>query len=578
MPRGKPTKMKECAICRELFLPEKPSSRICSKNHYADCPICGKQMLWNTTRKVEPCSRGCRKEATRRMYVEKYGVDHPMKCKQVQENHKKAMLDKYGVEHPLQSDTIKDKIKESNRQKFGTDWALSNQEVRSKIEQTNLDRYGSTSPLGNKDIQEKSKQTCLDKYGVEYANQSEEVKDKIKESLLDRFGVDNAMKCPEVANKVSEYRKAHKEEILANIRQSFVEKYGVDNPMKVPELVDKIAQTMITRYGVKSAIQVPEFREKYIQTMLERYGVANPMQSPEIREKSIQRLNGGRISKINRKFGELLDENGIQYEYEKYISTNGMTRWYDIHILNTDILIEIDPTYTHNLIGNHWSDGIECGYHLEKTLLAIQNGYRVIHVFDWDDWDKIVDMLRDKENVYARKCKLFKISTSTANEFLDKYHLQGKCRGQLLCLGLYYNNELVQVMTFGKSRYDKKHDVELLRLCSHPKYRIVGGASKMFKFATEYYGLSNVISYCDVSKFTGEVYDAIGMKKVRTTPPQEVWSDGMSKITANLLRQQGFDRLFGTDFGKGTNNELLMIEHGWLPIEDCGQYVYEYIG
>lgn len=569
MPRGKPTKMKECAICRELFLPENPSSRICGKDHYADCPICGKQMLWNTTRKVEPCSRECRKEATRQMYIKKYGVDHPMKCKQVQENHKKAMLDKYGVEHALQSDTIKDKIKESNRQKFGADWALSNQVVRSKIEQTNLDRYGSTSPLGNREIQEKSKQTCLDKYGVEYANQSEEVKDRIKESLLDRFGVDNAMKCPEVANKVSEYRKAHREEILANIRQSFVEKYGVDNPMKVPELVDKIAQTMITRYGVKSAIQVPEFREKYIETMLHRYGVEWGFQTDIAIERS-----RNRISKPNREFAKRLNDVGLETEFELRLSKYS----YDIYILNTNILIEIDPTYTHNLIGNHWGDGIECGYHLEKTLWAIQNGYRVIHVFDWDDWDKIVNMLRDKKRVYARKCKLYKISTSIANEFLDKYHLQGKCRGQLLCLGLYHDNELVQVMTFGKSRYDKKHDVELLRLCSHPEYRVVGGASKMFKFATDYYGLSNIISYCDVSKFTGEVYEAIGMKKVRTTPPQEVWSDGMGKITANLLRQQGFDRLFGTNFGKGTNNEILMIEQGWLPIEDCGQYVYEYIG
>lgn len=329
-------------------------------------------------------------------------------------------------------------------------------------------------------------------------------------------------------------------------RKHNIEKWGVYTPMLRTDIQDKYRHTMLARYGVEYGVQL---------------------------ECAINH-QGSIISKTNRDFGNKLERAGVEYKFEFRISKYS----YDIHILNTNILIEIDPTYTHNLIGNHWSDGIECGYHLEKTLLAIQNGYRVIHVFDWDDWDKIVNMLRDKKSVYARKCKLYKISTSVANEFLDKYHLQGKCRGQLLCLGLYYNNELVQVMTFGKSRYDKKHDVELLRLCSHPEYRIVGGASKMFKFATAYYGLSNIISYCDVSKFTGEVYEAIGMKKVRTTPPQEVWSDGMSKITANLLRQQGFDRLFGANFGKGANNEILMIEHGWLPIEDCGQYVYEYIG
>ena len=132
-------------------------------------------------------------------------------------------------------------------------------------------------------------------------------------------------------------------------------------------------------------------------------------------------------------------------------------------------------------------------------------------------------------------------------------------------------------MTFGKSRYDKKYSVELLRLCTKPGYTVVGGASKLFKFATEDYGLNNIISYCDLSKFTGDVYEQLGMKLVRTTPPQEVWSKGNKKITANLLRQRGYDQLFGTNFGKGTSNEELMLKDGWLPVYDCGQRVYEYI-
>lgn len=48
-------------------------------------------------------------------------------------------------------------------------------------------------------------------------------------------------------------------------------------------------------------------------------------------------------------------------------------------------------------------------------------------------------------------------------------------------------------------------------------------------------------------------------------------------ITNNLLLQRGYDQLFGTDFGKGTSNEQLMIENGWLPVYDCGQVVYQYI-
>lgn len=47
-------------------------------------------------------------------------------------------------------------------------------------------------------------------------------------------------------------------------------------------------------------------------------------------------------------------------------------------------------------------------------------------------------------------------------------------------------------------------------------------------------------------------------------------------ITDNLLRQQGFDRLFGTSYGKGTSNEQLMLDAGFLEIYDCGQKKWRY--
>ena len=51
-------------------------------------------------------------------------------------------------------------------------------------------------------------------------------------------------------------------------------------------------------------------------------------------------------------------------------------------------------------------------------------------------------------------------------------------------------------------------------------------------------------------------------------------------ITDNLLRKYGFDRLvgkrIGESFGKNTNNEDLMIEHGFVEVYDCGQSSYIY--
>ena len=49
------------------------------------------------------------------------------------------------------------------------------------------------------------------------------------------------------------------------------------------------------------------------------------------------------------------------------------------------------------------------------------------------------------------KLELKNIPKQEANEFLDRYHLQNRCNGNIINLGLCYNNELVQIMTFKSS-------------------------------------------------------------------------------------------------------------------------------
>ena len=573
MPTGKPEKMKPCKICGEMFLPEKPSSKICNKTHYAKCPICGSQMIWNTTRSVEPCSKECRKELRKRLNIQKYGCEHPMQNKEVQAKHRQSMKEKYGVESPLQSSEIKSKVISTNQKKFGSDWALSNSDVKHKAESTMEKRYGAKTTLQSAILSDKVKRTNESRYGFDNAMKNEDIKNKAKKTNVERYGVDNVMKNSEISNKSKETRFQRygvhwTEEMADKCKATWLDHLGVDNPSKCSEVIDKITETFLNKYGVKRAINVPEFRQKMIDTMIERYGVPYYCLTEEYRSS-----DHFRISKVNKSFGEMLESHGISYEMEFRIDSKS----YDFHILGTNMLIEINPSYTHNVIGNHWNkNGLEEDYHLNKTKIAQEHGYRCIHIFDWDNIDSVLDMLTPKKSIYARKCTVYKLRNKVVDEFLNQYHLQGTCRGQLLCLGLVKDNEIYQVMTFGKSRYDKSHTVELLRLCTRSGYSVVGGASKLFSYATKEFGLSDIISYCDLSKFSGDVYSKIGMKHIRTSPPQEIWSREHDKVTANLLRQRGYDQLFNTNYGKGTNNEVLMLQNGWLPVYDCGQVVYEY--
>lgn len=160
------------------------------------------------------------------------------------------------------------------------------------------------------------------------------------------------------------------------------------------------------------------------------------------------------------------------------------------------------------------------------------------------------------------------------DEFLNNFHLQNTCIGQSIRLGLYLDNQLVQIMTFGKPRYNRNYEWELLRLCTHKDYKIVGGAEKLFKEFLKIQSPTSILSYCDFSKFTGDVYTRLGFRQIGTLCQSKHWSKGNKHITDNLLRQRGFDQLFNTDYGKGTSNEGLMILNHWLLVFDCGQLTF----
>lgn len=270
-------------------------------------------------------------------------------------------------------------------------------------------------------------------------------------------------------------------------------------------------------------------------------------------------------------FNDLLLENNIKFTREFPISNKS----FDFKI--DDILIEINPTATHNsIIGIRGNSSLPMNYHKLKSQLARDNGYRCIHIWDWDDKDKIINSLMDKKVIYARKCVIKEISKYEIDEFLNLYHFQNTCKNQAIRLGLFYNDALIQVMSFGKPRYNKKYEFELLRLCTKAEYKIIGGAEKLFKHFIDNYNPESIISYCDLSKFNGNVYYKLGFSLKSEGTPTCHWYNMRTHqhILDSSLRAKGFDILLGKQygcFGKGTSNEQLMLDHDFVKVYDCGQ-------
>ena len=467
------------------------------------------------------------------------------------QNMQTTMQEKYGITNAMEKKEFRQAISNT----YSNQTKEEKQEKVKRIKQTKLEKYGDE----NYHNIEQAKQTMQEKYGVQIGYQTEKsVQNRIKSSM-EKYGVDNPFKSSEV----------HK---LA--RQRMKEKYGVEYGYKSKIIRNKINESIKEKYGVDNIMHSSKYQRKVKQTMFDKYKVTSGFLTPN----AIKSHKQGTISKINKKCAEELKQiTNKQIKLEKPI----FKYIYDIQ-LGENILIDINPTISHNVYISYpyllkvVKDNIPVSkeYHLDRLKIAVENGYDLISVFDWDDWNKIKYLLQDKKPLYARKLEVKEVDKKECNEFLNNYHLQNTCNGQEIRLGLYKDNELIEIMTFGKPRYNKNYEWELLRLCTKPEYKVVGGAEKLFKHFIELVNPKSIISYCDNSKFSGEVYTRLGFTQKGKPSPSLHWSKGSEHITDNLLRQRGFDQLFNTDYGKGTSNEELMIEHGWLPIYDCGQMTF----
>lgn len=419
---------------------------------------------------------------------------------------------------------VRDKYKDSCTYIYGENFY---NEFNKKGKQTKKEKYGDE----NYNNLNKMKTTCLERYGVENAMMSKEIQNRGKQTCLERYGVENYMLSEEFRKNLSMY--------LDKSRQTCLERYGVENVTQHPEIKAKISNVCQEKYGCKWNCMRPE-----------AHNSNNVNSKPNLYVRSL-------LDKYDIKYT-------IEFSIEKYV--------FDFKV--GDILIEVNPHATHNV---NWSPyknvKIDKDYHQLKTNVGKNAGYKVVNLWDWDDAEKVIKSFTNKTTIYARECNIKKVSKKDAKIFLNEYHFQGNCNNQKYIYGLYHNDILIQIMSFGKPRYNKNYEYELLRLCTKFGYNVIGGSQKLFKHFILDCNPNSIISYCDDSKFIGKVYETLGFKLKNKPAPSKHWYKfkGNIHITDNLLRQKGYDKLFGTSYGKGTSNRELMLENNFVEIYDAGQ-------
>ena len=127
-------------------------------------------------------------------------------------------------------------------------------------------------------------------------------------------------------------------------------------------------------------------------------------------------------------------------------------------------------------------------------------------------------------------------------------------------------------MTFGKSRYNRNYDWELIRFCNKKNINVVGGFSKILKhFRKEYSG--SIVSYADRTYSSGNLYIKNGFSLIKTNPPNYYY---VMKNTEVMIHRSNFikSKLLKILDKPEWTEEQIMRELDYSKIFDCGTYTF----
>lgn len=413
--------------------------------------------------------------------------------------------------HNYYKNTMQEKYKESCTKKYGVENPMKNAEIREIYKQNFIDKTGYTNPLcTGTDSRTKRDQTCIVLFGSVSSQKNRTVRDKTIKTSTEKFGTEHPMKNKNISTKAGNnlslvLNKKKTKRILENLSDgiTFIDDEKLKFNQEYEFRCDKcnnIFKHHIWNLGTKK--------------------ISCPICFPRNNNSSMQ-------------------ENEIRVYIESFglktISTKNIIHPYeiDIYIPELKIGFEYNGSYWHS------TKFVDKNYHLMKLELAEKCNVHLINIHEVDYQNnkevilsRIKNVLGFSESTYARSCTIKEVGSKEEKEFLNKNHLQGYVNSKL-CYGLYHDDVLMAVMSFGKTRYDKNDDgvYELLRYCSSGT--VIGGASRLLKHFEKYNKPKRLISYAsrDWTSINNNLYKTLEFEFVKSTKPSYFYEKNNTKFS-----------------------------------------------
>jgi len=250
-----------------------------------------------------------------------------------------------------------------------------------------------------------------------------------------------------------------------------------------------------------------------------------------------------------------------------------VTSEYDILLPDLKIAINYRSLvlHTHNKLG-------DMEYHKRYHTQATEHNIRLITIFS-HEWKysktKVKDTLRyvlghAERGVAARHTTIREIEWSECKLFLNKFHLLNAGAATVICLGAFYNETLIAVMTFGKPPREQGTvaHYEMTRFVTDKKTH-PGLGSKMFKHATTNYELNEVIAFVDKRWFAGNFKVLSGFTVMAETKPTLWYTDGKKLFNRRFITRK---RLISElDAPPNSTKDTMLLSLGYQTMYDCGK-------
>lgn len=379
----------------------------------------------------------------------------------------------------------------------------------------------------------------------------------LKKTLKEKYDVFAVQDIPAVKQKT----KLKKQKYYDDIIKATFERYFVDiEQYSNFEYLDKI-----TKNGSYSELSKYHFNEMPAMTIFRHFDRIG--YDPKFPKSS---------SIGQREVQSFLSELNIDYITEDRTLIKPFE--IDIFLPKFNLGIEFDGLYYHN------SSKKVKEYHKMKTDLCKEKDIFLIHIFD-DEWtfkqNIVKSIIKSKlgllTKIFARKTKIKIVSGPDAKKFYENNHIQGWATSSYH-YGLFFNDELVSLMSVGKIRNKLKSNpnnmLELVRFCNKLDYSVIGGFSKLLKFTKEQLNCP-ILTFADLRFFDGSTYEKFGTYS-HNTDIGYYWVNPSKtkKYSRYMTQKHKLPKFLGNNFDSSLSEEENMINVGYTKIYDCGNIAY----